>query len=93
MLDKTTGAWYSVKESKDPIFNYEYWEPGYTNVAFLKVENEGNLALKWQARFISDAAVSKLAEVIDVYVMPSETELSYDNLTRDFDGWQRVGTG
>ena len=92
MLDKTTGAWYSVKENKDPIFNYEYWEPGYTNVAFLKVENEGNLALKWQARFISDAAVSKLAEVIDVYVMPSETELSYDNLTRDFDGWQRVGT-
>ena len=92
MLDKTTGAWYSVKESKDPIFNYEYWEPGYTNVAFLKVENEGNLALKWQARFISDAAVSKLAEVIDVYVMPSETELSYNNATRDLDGWQRVGT-
>ena len=92
MLDKTTGAWYSVKENKDPIFNYEYWEPGYTNVAFLKVENEGNLALKWQARFISDAAVSKLAEVIDVYVMPSETELSYNNATRDLDGWQRVGT-
>ena len=92
MLDKTTGAWYSVKENKDPIFNYEYWEPGYTNVAFLKVENEGNLALKWQARFISDAAVSKLAEVIDVYVLPSTTELSYNNATRDLDGWQRVGT-
>ena len=92
VLDKATGAWYSVKENSDPIFNYENWEPGYTNATFLKVENEGNLALKWQARFSSSNGVSKLAEVIDVYVLPSETELSYNNLTRDLDGWQKVGT-
>ena len=92
MLNKETGAYESIKTSKDPIFNYNLWEPGYTDVKFLKVENEGSLSLKWKAMFVSDEAVSKLAEVIDVYVLPSVTELGYDNLTRDFDGWRRVGT-
>lgn len=92
MLHKELGVWYSVKNDQDPIFYYEYWEPGYTDVTFLRIENEGNLALKWEARFISDAAVSKLAEVIDVYVLPSETPLSYANATRDLDGWTKVGT-
>ena len=92
MLNKETGAYESIKTSKDPIFNYDLWEPGYTDVKFLKVENEGSLSLKWKAMFVSDEEVSKLAEVIDVYVLPSVTELGYDNLTRDFDGWRRVGT-
>ena len=92
MLNKETGAYESIKTSKDPIFNYNLWEPGYTDVKFLKVENEGSLSLQWKAMFVSDEEVSKLAEVIDVYVMPSVTELGYDNLTRDFDGWRRVGT-
>ena len=92
MLNKETGAYESIKTSKDPIFNYNLWEPGYTDVKFLKVENEGSLSLKWKAMFVSDEEVSKLAEVIDVYVLPSVTELGYDNLTRDFDGWRRVGT-
>ena len=92
MLNKETGAYESIKTSNDPIFNYNLWEPGYTDVKFLKVENEGSLSLQWKAMFVSDEAVSKLAEVIDVYVLPSVTELGYDNLTRDFDGWRRVGT-
>ena len=92
VLDEKLGVWYSIKNDQDPIFFYDKWEPGYTDVTFLKVENEGTLALKWEARFISDAAVSKLAEVIDVYVLPSETELSYANATRDLDGWTKVGT-
>ena len=92
MLNKETGAYESIKTSNDPIFNYNLWEPGYTDVKFLKVENEGSLSLKWKAMFVSDEEVSKLAEVIDVYVLPSVTELGYDNLTRDFDGWRRVGT-
>lgn len=90
LLDKETG-WISIKESKDPIFNYNKWEPGYTDVKILKVENEGNLALKWMAKFISTYQLSELANVIDVYVCPSADELAYP-ADRDLTGYTCVGT-
>jgi len=93
VLNEAGTSFDSVKENKDPIFNYDKWEPGYVDVKILKVENKGNLALKWYAKFVSDAALSKLAEVIDVYVYPSATELDYPT---DFDSiendYQYVGT-
>ena len=67
------------------------WEPGYTDVKILKIENEGSLALKWMAKFVSDSEISKLAEVIDVYVCPSATELAYP-AGRELDGYTKVGT-
>ena len=36
--DASTGA----------IFNYDKWEPGYTEVRHIKISNEGTLALKYQ---------------------------------------------
>ena len=68
LLDKKTGAWSSVKENNDPIFTYENWEPGYVDAKVLKVENEGTLALKWKAKFVSADKLTELADVIDVYV-------------------------
>ena len=95
LLDQETGVWNSIKDSKEPLFTHENWEPGYTDVTILKVENEGSLALKWEARFVSANGVSKLAEAIDVYVKPSETELSYpagrDEITAA-NGWEMVGS-
>ena len=35
--DASTGA----------IFNYSNWEPGYTDVKYVKIENEGSLDLKF----------------------------------------------
>ena len=95
MLNKETGAYESIKTSKDPIFNYNLWEPGYTDVKFLKVENEGSLSLKWKAMFVSDEEVSKLAEVIDVWVKPSVVELAYSADRESIsveNGWKKVGT-
>lgn len=91
-LLKDTG-WESIKESNEPIFNYSLWEPGYTQVEILKIENEGSLALKWMARFQSANQLSALADVIDVYVKPSADELDYPN-SRDLaaEGYTRVGT-
>ena len=94
LLDAKTGVWSSIKESKAPLFNYEKWEPGYTEVKVLKVENEGTLALKWKAVFTPLEATTALAEVIDVYVKPSETDaLTYPN-GRDLgaQGYTKVGT-
>ena len=70
LLDKDTGVWNSLKGTNAPIFNYDKWEPGYTEVKILKVENLGTLALKWKAVFTSEKDLSALADVIDVYVLP-----------------------
>ena len=90
LLDKETGKWNSLKESQAPIFNYDKWEPGYIDIKVLKVENEGNLALKWVAKFYSEKQLSILADVIDVYVRPSDSEIGYP-ANRSLEGYTCVG--
>ncbi len=90
LLDKETGVWNSLKESQAPIFNYDKWEPGYVDIKVLKVENEGNLALKWVAKFCSEYQLSILTDVIDVYVRPSESEIGYPT-DRNLEGYTCVG--
>ena len=84
------GNFVSLKESHDPIFNYNLWEPGYTEVKILKVENEGNLALKWMAKFVSEYELTALADVIDVYVKVDAQTMPSDR--DDITLWDRVGT-
>lgn len=90
LLDKQNG-WVSLKNNNQPIFEYAKWEPGYTDVKILKVENEGTLALKWKAKFVAVNQLSAIADVIDVFVCPSQTELSYPN-NSNLDGYTKVGT-
>ena len=89
LLNAETGAWDSLKANNDPIFNYDKWEPGYTDVKVLRVSNKGNLALKWIAKFVSAGELSDLAEVIDVYVKEDVT--SYPDKRVDLSGWKHVG--
>ena len=60
--DASTGA----------IFNYQYWEPGYTEVKYIKIQNVGDLAFKFQLNIIPTvkpaAGEVNLADVIDVYM-------------------------
>ncbi len=97
LLDKTTGTWSSIKTDSKALFNYDKWEPGYTEVKVLKIENEGTLALKWQTQFIANYELTKLAEVIDVYVLPygvlddvAAATVSYP--TRALENYTKVGT-
>ena len=83
--------WVSIKDSNAPIFDYALWEPGYTEVRVLKVENLGTLALQWKAMIITENTLSELANVIDVYVCPSDTEIGYPE-NRSLDGYACVGT-
>ena len=94
LLDRSTSAWNSIKTSQAPIFNYELWEPGYTDVKLLKVENEGNLAIKWEARFIYDREISALADVIEVYVKAYDEEpTAYPAQRAELDAtWENKGT-
>ncbi len=53
-------------EYAEPVFDYDRWEPGYTEVRYIKVKNDGNLAFKYELFINPTGTVGKLAEVIDV---------------------------
>ena len=91
LLDKESGEFHSIKNDTTPLFNYNLWEPGYTEAVVLKLENEGSLALKWVAQFVSEYELTALADVIDVYVLKSATEIGYPT-NRDLAGYDKVGT-
>ncbi len=65
------------------IFDYDLWEPGYTVVAYAKVVNNGNLALKYTMKIAATGTASKLADVIDVYYAPSEVAVADRNLANN----------
>ena len=95
LLNKENGTWASIKESKAPIFDYANWEPGYVDAKVFKIDNEGSLALKWMAKFVSANELSILADVIDVYVLPygvlaDDSTVEYP--TRELAGYTKVGT-
>ncbi len=98
LLNEATNTWKSLKGENDPIFNYAEWEPGYTDVKLLKVENEGSLALKWKTVLTKYGEISALADVIDVYVCnygvltdAEAATLAYP-ADRSLAGYTRVGT-
>ena len=86
-----------VEVGQDPIFNYDKWEPGYTDIAAVKIGNEGTLALKYRLDIIA-AGATDLAEVIDVYyygggavTQPSDLPNSFAALEAD-GNYQNLGT-
>lgn len=73
----------------------QLWEPGYTDAKHIKISNEGTLALKYQLAIIPTGEVSKLAEVIDVYLYHTDgvLENAAQVATRDdVDETMYVGT-
>lgn len=68
-------AW--IDASEGAIFNYDLWEPGYTEVRHIKIVNEGTLALKYQVFIVANGEVSELSDVIDVYYIdPAEEAIT-----------------
>ena len=88
----TNNGYESLRDSTTPVFGSVLWEPGYTDFAVFKVENEGNLAVKWNLQVIKTSYDSKkVAEVIDVYVKESDTVLTNPTSLKE-DGYKKVGT-
>ena len=70
--DTAEGTWQDASEAT--IFDYELWEPGYTQVKYVKVANVGNLAFQFRLDVVPNGASSgeaKLEDVIDVYLFDS----------------------
>ena len=69
-----TAEWKDASTSA--IFNYDLWEPGYTEARHVRISNKGNLALKYEIRIAANGEVSKLADVIDVYYIKDGKQIT-----------------
>lgn len=63
------------------VFNYNNWEPGYTEVRYVKVSNAGTLNFRWKLSIEAEGNVTDLSDVINVYyVNPVTAELTKEGL-------------
>ena len=63
-----------------PIFKYDLWEPGYTQVRYIKVQNLGSLSFKYQLFINPINETGDLAKVIDVsYAVITDANYSHVN--------------
>ncbi len=74
--DPETDTWTNFNDTENPIFNNVKWEPGYVEAKHLKVTNDGSLAFEYKLVIKPNGAVSELADVIEVYYLPTATMLS-----------------
>lgn len=72
--DPSTANWHDA--STGAIFDNEKWEPGYTEVRHIKIENKGSLALQYKLIIVANGEVSDLADVIDVYYLDPATQVA-----------------
>lgn len=72
--DPTNANW--IDASTGAIFDYQNWEPGYTMVRHIKIENKGSLALKYKVVITTEGTISDLTDVIDVYYEDPAMQMS-----------------
>lgn len=75
--------------STAPVFDYSLWEPGYSDIAVLKVSNDGTLSIKWNLK-LSVTGTDELASVIEVYALISDDAITA--VPANTDGFAHVGT-
>ncbi len=82
--DDLNGSWHNVEDPQySKIFNHDKWEPGYTEYKYIKIVNNGNLALNYNLTLTPEGEVGKLAEVINVYFANEAVEINTrDDLSR-----------
>lgn len=75
-----SGQW--VDAASGAIFEGETWEPGFTQVRYIRLSNEGSLPFRFKLSIVPSAAAGAvdLAEVIEVRVIPAA---SAAGMTRD----------
>ena len=82
--DASTGA----------IFDYKFWEPGFTQTKYVKVMNVGDLAFQYRLHVIPNAqpaaGEANLADVIDVYA--AKVDATYAGRADAMDAANKIGT-
>ena len=74
-LDMSEGSWKTVNGASE-LFSDTLWEPGHTQVVYLRLSNLGTLALKYNfAMNFTDTVIGKTAEGKDIVL---SEHLKYD---------------
>ncbi len=82
VADADSDIWQDA--SQIAIFDYDLWEPGFTQVRHVKIGNEGTLALKYKVVIEANGETTDLADVIDVYYLdPAAQVKGREDLTDD----------
>ena len=92
--DLDNGQWHSVEEDGyNTLFNNETnWEPGYTEVRYIKIKNTGDLAFNFDITLEKEGtAEAKLAEVIQVYATENVNGNITDRTNLGQSGFGSVG--
>lgn len=98
LIHNTKSGDISIKgNANHKIFNYDKWEPGYTQVETLTVVNEGTLALKYEMTANVENAIlgennENLADVIDVYMCFGKSTATSATDLADTNKWWKIGT-
>ena len=79
-IDGETVSWTNVETAQTeetaegeepvasaPIFSYQNWEPGYTDVKYIKIVNNGDYAFRYGLSIVPTGNVGELAKAIEVY--------------------------
>ncbi len=87
-------TWHDA--SKGPIFNYKLWEPGYSDMKYVKIANVGDLAFKYQLNVAPNTPRNNeglsLADVIDVYYDIVDTSFVAPTASDKFGSLEKIGT-
>ena len=68
------GEWHDIEDSQyNAVFTYDNYEPGYTELKYIKIVNNGTLAYKYDLSLLAMGQVGELAEVVDVYSLSDVT--------------------
>ena len=81
LLPEDSNGWHDAES--EAVFNYNLWEPGYTELRYVKVSNNGSLNFKWKLSIKAEGEVTDLSDIIDVYyVNPVTNELTKNDLSK-----------
>lgn len=80
--DLIAEGWYNAVDAK--IFDYNNWEPGFSQFGYVLIENAGSLDFKWRLTIDVEGNVTELAEVIEVYyITPGANGVSKADLNEN----------
>lgn len=72
--DIESNDWHNIEDKKyNAVFTHDNYEPGYTELKYLKIVNTGSLSFKYDLSLLPIGKIGKLAEVVDVYYMSDVT--------------------
>lgn len=64
LLDADSDEWKNV-ENSEPVFNHNDWEPGYTELRYVKVSNNGSLVDGVTIETVTEGSYTTTRVIVD----------------------------